>query len=100
MSRRLDLEWLPNVPVWSLPTVVLGSTVYYRLTATVLHWLDLAGQQLERDHLAGHLDRSQIDIYLTAMTQVHLFASRHLAPSTVEAAKSKAATLPDVTGPM
>lgn len=100
VSRRLDLDWLPNVPLWSGQAVRFGATVFYRLSARTLVWLEKAGEGLEKQCLAGQVASSELDAYLTAMEVVWAFAAEHLNEQAVRAARQKAPALPEVVGPM
>lgn len=105
VSKRLDLRWLPNVSLWTLPAITFTSdtsnddtsaVTFYRLSAQVLVWLNACGHYLEAQYLTGHLDRNQLDVYLGAMAHVWRFTGEHIEPAAVEAAKGQPAALPDV----
>ena len=105
VSKRLDLEWLPNVPpprdiptarpLWGAPAISLGGRVYYRLSAAVLVWLDAAGEQLEAGMNAGTVPRSQVDEYLKVMTEVWAFAACHLSDDAIRTARKRPPELPE-----
>jgi hypothetical protein len=100
VSKRLDVEVLPNDRLWSLPALSIGNTVFYRLSAKVLVWLEAAGAALEGQVLAQQADRGQLDAYLEAMRGVWAFAERHLSAESVRAARREAPELPEAaTGP-
>lgn len=117
-SRRLDLEWLPNVPIWSAATLSLGRAtasesangdgpiIFYRLSPQVLVWLEHAGAALEHLVVTGGSNapaRDQVDAYCEAMNQVYQFAAAHLSPAEVRAAREvatrQAPALPEHEGP-
>lgn len=95
VSKRLNVVYLPNVPLWSGECLTLGAVAYYRLTAEVLAWLELAGVALERQHLARQLPEGQLDEYLRVMNEVWVFAGRHIGGSEVRRARSEVAELPE-----
>lgn len=105
VSKRLDLEWFPNTPLWSssvisihsagTPTVPATVTVYYRLSARTLNWLEKAGYSLERQWLSGSLPRTELDTYLTAMHAVWTFSANHLTEQSRAAARLTSPSLPD-----
>lgn len=105
VSKRLNLEWVPNTAFWSGDVMILGQTVFYRLTPRVLIWLEWAGQLLERQYVAKKLERSQIDAYLTAMESVWRFAWTWFSPAARQQERQQVQTsgedpsLPEVTGP-
>lgn len=104
MSRRLDLEWLPNSPdspLWSGAVISLNGTAFYRLSAQVVVWLEKAGEQLETECLACRIDRNQLDAFFEAMCQVWSFAEQNLKGEAVKAARLNPATaeLPNMEGP-
>jgi hypothetical protein len=96
VSKRLDLVLLPNTPLWCSPVVTLGTTVYYRLSPAVAHWLDCAGRALEQKFIDGTCGRDQIDAFCEAMTTVWEFAAANLDPDAVCEAKDSAPELPQV----
>jgi hypothetical protein len=95
VSKRLDLEWLPNVPLWSSPVISLGGVAYFRLTAVVLAWLEAAGSSMERKHVADELVAGQMDEYLRSMDVVMQFANVCLSADTVRAARAGTIELPE-----
>jgi hypothetical protein len=97
VSKKLDLEWLPNVPMWSGEVISLGSTVYYRLTPQVYAWLDRAGTVLEKAVLAGSRERSQLDAYLVSIRVVWEFAAWYLEWGQVKIALANDVSLPEFT---
>lgn len=100
VSKRLDLQWLPNEPLWAVPVLTIesaiGVTVFYRLSARVLNWLTQAGHQLERQWESGELARDQLDAYLEAMGSVWTFAGEHLSEAARDRARLLPASLPEV----
>lgn len=96
VSKKLDLEWVPNAPFWAAPVIRLGATWFYRLTPGVLAWLEAAGQVLEHQVVAGRVGRDQLDVYLAVMTEVWRFAEAALDPEAVRAARAAPPTLPEV----
>ena len=103
-SKRLDLKWLPNVPLWSTEVIAFGpeshTVPFFRLTPTLLVWLERAGEHLERECLAGAVPRDQLDGYLDAMRDVWAFAERHIDPAAVQAARATKPELPEPAVPM
>lgn len=110
ISRRLDLQWLPNVPFWSAATITFdkgdGPVIFYRLSPQVLVWLEHAGTALERLVVSGGSnapDRGQVDAYCEAMETVYRFANvrvpRAETQAAREAATKQAPTLPEHEGP-
>jgi hypothetical protein len=105
VSKRLQLEYLPNTPLWSAPVITFGDTsiptALYRLSARVLVWLEKAGDQLEAAWQNGLIARTEIDAYCNAMAEVWAFAGEHLRGEAVRAVRPSkiAPTLPDVAGP-
>lgn len=117
VSKRLDLQWLPNTSLWAAPVLTIGLTtgsvtgsatgsaglplvVYYRLSAQVLTWLNEAGHHLQQLWETGKVDRSQLDAYCEAMGVVWEFAGRHISEAARDAAReavrSRPASLPEV----
>lgn len=95
-SKRLDLEWVPNAPFWSAPVIRFGTTWFYRVTPTVVAWLEAAGRQLEDAVVAGTAGRDQLEVYLAVMADVWRFADAVFDPAELAAARSVPAKLPDV----
>ena len=99
-SKKLDIEWIPNAPIWAAEVITFGIIPYFRLTARVLVWLEVAGQTLQRGLLADVIPRSQMDAYLAAMDIVYEFACAYISVEDVRAARQAArtveVTLPDV----
>jgi hypothetical protein len=108
VSRRLDFTLLPNTSLWSADAIMFGSVVYYRLSARVLVWLELAGEDVERQWLEGRLARSELDVYLAAMVEVWVFADRWLSREAMRVVRregradrtSAAGLLPEWHGPV
>jgi hypothetical protein len=96
VSRKLDLEWLPNAPLWAAPVVRFGATWFYRLTPAVLAWLDAAGRQIEDAVLAGKVGIDQLDAYLAVMAEVWRFADRVFDPAATRAVPAKLPEVPAV----
>lgn len=94
LTRRLDLTWLPNVPFWGEPVILFTPVpnppsapnpppvVYYRLTPSLLAWLERAGEQLET---AG--DIVQAAEFVLLMVPIWEFAATHLPPAELAAAR-------------
>lgn len=103
-SKRLDLKWLPNVPLWSGEVIAFGpearTVPFFRLTPTLLVWLERAGEHLERECLTGAVPRDQLDAYLDAMRDVWAFAERHIDSAAVHAARTTKPELPEPACPM
>lgn len=97
VSKRLDIEWLPNVPLWAAPVITFGEAAYYRLTANVLAWLEAAGESLCTQVAAGNLERDQLSTYLDAMDVVFAFAYDHIPSAEIIAARSQSPSLPTFT---
>lgn len=95
-SKRLDLEWVPNAPIWSAPLIRFGSTWFYRVTPAVVAWLDAAGRQLEDSVVAGKAGRDQLDVYLAVMIEVWRFADAVFDPAELAAARAVTPKLPEV----
>jgi hypothetical protein len=94
VSKRLEIDWLPNVHFWALPAIGIGSKVFYRLSANAFVWLELAGQHLEaKAALDGK--REAIDEFVRSMEVVWKFAERHLSAESVRAARKKTPDLPE-----
>jgi hypothetical protein len=97
-SKRLDLKWLPNVSLWSGEVIAFGpearTVPFFRLSPTLLVWLERAGAHLERECLAGAVAWDQLDAYLDAMRDVWAFAERHIDPAAVHAARTTKPELP------
>ncbi len=104
VSKRLELKWLPNVSLWSGEVIAFGpearTVPFFRLSPTLLVWLERAGAHLERECLAGAVPRDQLDAYLDAMTYVWAFAERHIDPAAVHAARTTKPELPEPALPM
>lgn len=96
VSKRLDLQWLPNEPLWAVPVLTIGPVVYYRLSARTLNWLNQAGYQLERQWESGELARDQLDAYCVAMGTVWAFAGTHLSETAKDQGRLLPASLPEV----
>lgn len=99
VSKRLDLDWLPNTPFWSGEVITFGATAFYRLTSQVLVWLEAAGDVLESHYRAGQVDHGQLVEYVNAMEVVWLFARSHLQRDSVVAARLQPPSLPDSPQP-
>jgi hypothetical protein len=103
VSRRLDLEWLPNEPLWAAVSLTIGlatgPTAFYRLSPAVLVWLETAGEQLEGQWRAGKVERSQVDEYLAAMDTVWEFARVNLSGQAVSEQRGKPVGLPEPACP-
>lgn len=99
VSRRLDLEWLPNTSLWAAAALTIGPTAYYRLSATVLVWLEVAGERLEGQWRMGTVARQQLDEYLLAMDVVREFARMNLSGEAVRSQRARPPTLPDAPQP-
>jgi|GEM_PF-3960265 len=103
-SKRLELKWLPNVPLWSGEVIAFGpearTVPFFRVSPAVLVWLERAGEQLERECLAGSVPRDQLDAYLDAMRDAWAFAERHIDPAAVHAARTTKPELPEPAVPM
>lgn len=105
VSKRLDLEWLPNEPLWASPVIRMGETAYYRLSARTLVWLNVSGLSLERQWQADRLPRDQLNAYLEAMGTVWHFAGGRLNRDAVDVVRRAvkagevdvASLIPDVT---
>lgn len=95
VSKRLELEYLPNVHLYQLSAISFGSTTFYRLSARVLVWLSVAGEQLEASTLKGEYPREQFDEYLTKMDVVWAFAGAWLSSEAVVRARGERVGLPD-----
>lgn len=100
VSKRLDLESLPNVPMWAAPVITFNDTAYYRLTAAVLAWLEAAGDGLATQVAAGRAERGQLDAYLTAMDVVWEFAYQFIPSNEIIRARSQPPSLPSFTQPV
>lgn len=92
VSKRLDLEYLPNTPLWSLPVISITAVghspaLYYRLCAAVLAWLEAAGEILERKLNAGELYAYEVTNYVEHMQPVWAFAQRWLSEAAVSQAR-------------
>ncbi len=100
VSKRCVLQWLPNVPLWSGLVVNVGPVPFFRVTPSVVTWLEVAGASLEADFLAGRRDRDQLDKYLDAMWVIWRFVSENLDASALKLARTQPPVLPDVELPL
>lgn len=111
VSKRLDLEWLSNVPLWWAPVITfaggdsdlsttapgVNSTAFYRISPAVVAWLEAAGLSLEATCISGQTDRGQLDAYLEAMAVVWRFTDQYLHPDTMRAVRGQPGiVLPEV----
>lgn len=97
VSKQLDLEWLPNAPLWAAAVIRLGERWFYRLTPDVVAWLEGAGPQLEAHVLAGKAGRDQVDAYVAAMLEVWRFAREAFEPAELAEARAvRTPRLPEV----
>lgn len=94
VSKRLDLQLLPNVPMWNAEAISLGGVIYYRLTADVLAWLEAAGESLITEVTAGRVDGDQLDAYLEAMGTVYAVGSPCISAPDLVTARAHPPSLP------
>ena len=99
VTKRLDLELLPNVPMWSAAVVSIGGVIYYRLSAGVLAWLEAAGESLVAEVSAGRAPADQLNEYLDAMGTVYLLGSPCVSASDLAAARAQPPSLPSFACP-
>jgi hypothetical protein len=96
VSKRLDLEWVPNAPFWSAPVIRFGAVWHWRLTPAMVVWLEAAGRQLEEQVVSARVARDQLDVYIRVMDEVWLFAAAAFDLAELAAARAKPPTLPEV----
>lgn len=97
MSKKLDVEWLPNAPLWAAAVIRFGATWFYRLTPDVVAWLEACGPPLEAAVLAGKAGRDQVDEYVAVMLEVWRFAGAVFEPAELAEARAvRTPRLPEV----
>lgn len=95
-SKKLDLEWVPNVALWAAPLIRFGGAWHWRLSPAVVVWLEAAGRLLEDQAVAGKVGREQLDEYLKVMADVWRFAEVAFELADLAAARVKPPILPEV----
>lgn len=95
VSRRLDLIWLPDEPLFG-ELFFLDGRPHFRLTARVAVWLEHATDALDRRWADGQLTPADRDEALAALRVVWAFAAAHLDPATLRQARTLPPELPPV----
>lgn len=95
VSRRLDLLWLPEDPLFG-DVILVSDRPHFRLTARVAVWLEHAADALDRRWADGQLTPADRDEALAALRVVWEFAAAYLDPATLRQARTLPPELPPV----